>query len=77
MYYFRVNVTSPRQISMHILMSLANELPCILVSLVLTEAVGIINFQLEQVLSSFKLECKLAWSACGRALVLRCHIGLN
>ena len=49
MHCLRVNVTSPRQISMHILMSLANKLPCILVSLVLTEAVGIINFQLEPI----------------------------
>ena len=29
----RVNVTSPRQIPVHILMSLANKLPCILVPL--------------------------------------------
>ena len=33
MYCLRVNVTSPRQIPMHILMSLANKLPCILVYL--------------------------------------------
>ena len=32
MYCLRVNVTSPRQIPMHILMSLANKLPCIRVS---------------------------------------------
>ena len=32
MYCLRVDVTSPRQIPMHILMSLANKLPCILVS---------------------------------------------
>ena len=35
MYYLRVNVTSPRQIPMHILMSMANKLPCILVIYVL------------------------------------------
>ena len=35
MYCLRVNVTSPRQIPMHILMSLANKLPCILVSTLL------------------------------------------
>ena len=33
MYCLRVNVTSPRQILMHILMSLANKPPFILVSL--------------------------------------------
>ena len=32
MYCLRVNVTSPRQIPMHILMSLANNLPCSLVT---------------------------------------------
>ena len=35
MYCLRVNVTSPRQIPLHILMSLAYKLPCILVSSVL------------------------------------------
>ena len=35
MYSLRVNITSPRQIPTHILMSLANKLPCILLLLLL------------------------------------------
>ena len=38
MHCLRVNVTSPRQISMDILMSLANKFPCILVSLYPSQA---------------------------------------